>query len=237
MSAVGGIWLYAMFGQTSTYLASPFVMYYLYRGIAPQLSGLGGGLQSRQRLKQGLENATLNPRDGDAHYQLGLIYAQRRQYEPAMERFLKAIEIDPNEPDAYYQLGRIAREQGRYAEAIERCREAARIDDKHSSSEVWREIGVASLLAGDIEGASLALARYLERRPYDPEGSCWYGRTMAKLGHCEEARDAFSQAIESVGTMPPARKRQVRTWEAEALRDLKKLPASAPGDAALIPQA
>jgi Tfp pilus assembly protein PilF len=227
MSAVGGIWLYGMFGNVTGYLASPFVLYYLYIGLGPQVSGIGVGLRSRQRLKRGLEIATLNPRDADAHYQLGLIYLQRRQYEPAIERFRKAIEVDPNEADSYYQLGRIAREQGRHAEALEFCRTAARIDDKHSSSEVWREIGIASLLAGNCEDARQALEKYLERRPYDPEGDCWYGRTMAKLGRVGEARAAFEQAIEAVRTMPPARKRQVRSWESEARKELKKLPSAA----------
>jgi hypothetical protein len=225
--AVGGIWMYSMFGNVSGYLASPFVLYYLYRGVGPQLNGIGGGLMSRQRLKRGLEIATLNPRDADAHYQLGLIYLQRRQYEPAIERFRKAIEVDPNEADSYYQLGRIAREEGRYAEALKYCHTAARIDDKYSLSEVWREIGIVNFLAGDCEAARQALARYLERRPYDPEGNCWYGRTVAKLGRSDEARAAFEQAIEAVRTMPPARKRQVRSWESEARRELKKLPASA----------
>jgi len=224
--AVGGIWMYAMFGNVTGYLASPFVLYYLYIGVGPQLNGLGGGLLSRQRLKRGLETATLNPRDADAHYQLGLIYLQRRQYEPAMERFRKAVEVDPTEPDSYYQLGRIAREQGRYGEALEYCHAAARIDDKYSLSEVWREIGIANYLAGDSAAARQALEKYLERRPYDPEGECWYGRTMAKLGNVDEARASFEQAIEAVRTMPPARKRQVRGWEGEARRELKKLPAS-----------
>jgi tetratricopeptide (TPR) repeat protein len=91
----------------------------------------------------------------------------------------------------FYQLGRIAREQGRYAEAIEYCRAAARIDDKHSSSEVWREMGIANFLAGDGKAARESLEKYLQRRPYDPEGLCWYGRTMAKLGCAAEARSAF----------------------------------------------
>ena len=224
-ASIGGLFLYSTFGNVTAYLASPFVLYYLYMGLAPEFRSLGRGLRSRQGMKQRLENATLNPRDADAHYQLGLIYVQRRQYEPAIERFRKAIAIDPNEADAYYQLGRIAREQGRYGEALEHCRAAARIDDKHFSSEVWREIGITSLLAGNCEEARQALEKYLSRRPYDPEGDCWYGRTMAKLGRSQEARAAFEQTIEAVRTMPAARKRQVRCWEAEARRELKKLPA------------
>jgi tetratricopeptide (TPR) repeat protein len=224
-AAVGGMWLSGIFGGMAGYLASPFVLYYLYAGLKPQFSGLGTGLQSRQRLKRGLEIATLNPRDADAHYQLGLIYMQRRQYEPAIRSLRQAAEIAPKEPDAWYQLGRIAREQGRYAEAIELCGTAARLDDKHSSSEVWREIGIANLLSGDAEAARRALAVYVDRRPYDPEGACWYGRALAKLDRGAEARTAFDQAIEAVRTMPPARKRQVQRWESEARRELKKLAA------------
>ena len=158
-----------------------------------------------------------------------MIYAQCRQFEAVIERFCKVFAIDPNEPDAWYQLGRIAREQGSYAEAIEHCRAAARLDDKHSSSEVWREIGIANMLAGDTRAASEALEIYLGRRPYDPEGLCWHGRALAKLDRSAEARAAFEQAIEAVNTMPAARKRQVRSWESEARREIKKLPAAAVG--------
>lgn len=227
IAAAGGICIYGACGNVSTYVASPFLLYYLYLGVGPQISGFGASLSSRQRFKQRLENATLNPRDADAHYQLGLIYGQRRQYDEAVKCFARAIEIDPREADSFYQLGHIEREQGRYAEALEHCRTAARLDDKHSSSEVWREIGIASYLAGDRETARQALEKYRERRPYDPEGACWYGRTMASLGQTEAARASFQEAVDAVRTMPPARKRQVRSWEAEARRDLKKLPASA----------
>jgi len=228
-ASVGGALLFSVMGGAVAYLASPFalyMLYYLYSGMGPEIRSLAFGLRSRQRLKQGLENATLNPRDADAHYQLGLIYVQRRQYEPAIERFRKAIEIDPGDPDAHYQLGRVAREQGRYQDALDHCRTAARIDDKLSLSEVWREIGIASLLAGNREDARQALEKYLERRPYDPEGNCWYGRAMAQLGNPASARAAFEQAIEAVRTMPPARKRQVRSWESESRRELKKLPGA-----------
>jgi tetratricopeptide (TPR) repeat protein len=206
-ASLGGVILYSVFGSVTAYLASPFVLYYLWAGLGPEVRSLGTGLHSRQRLKQRLENSTLNPRDADAHYQLGLIYAQRRQYQPAMECFRKATGIDPDEADAHYQLGRIAREQGRFADALEHCYAAARIDDKHSSSEVWREIGIVNLLSGKDGEAAVALEKYLSRRPYDPEGECWYGRALMKLGRAAEARAAFEQAIEAVRTMPTARMR------------------------------
>src|SRR5262249_14662355 len=41
LGAVGGVWTYSMFGGISGYLASPFVLYYLYRWLSPDLGGLG----------------------------------------------------------------------------------------------------------------------------------------------------------------------------------------------------
>jgi tetratricopeptide (TPR) repeat protein len=225
--AIGGLGLYQVVGNPLMYVASPCLLYYLYGRMAPGLSSLGGGLGARQRLKQGLENATVNPHDADAHYQLGLIYAQRRQFDSAIASFRRAVEIAPNEPEAHYQLGRIARQQGRYSESLEHCRTAAGIDDKHSSSEVWREIGIAGFLDGDAEAARQTLEKYLDRRPYDPEALCWYGRVMASLNRPDAARSAFEQTIESVRTMPPGRQRQLRSWESDAAKELKKLPAAA----------
>jgi hypothetical protein len=71
------------------------------------------------------------------------------------------------------------------------------------------------------------LEKYLDRRPYDPEALCWYGRVMASLNRPDAARSAFEQTIESVRTMPPGRQRQLRSWESDAAKELKKLPATA----------
>ena len=207
-------------------LASPFVLYYLYMGIGPQVAGIGNGLRSRRRLKQALELATLNARDADAHYQLGIIYAQRRRHDAAVACFRQAIEDRARDPDAYFELGKVARAQ-RHKDALEYFRAAAAIDDRNSSSEVWREIGETAALMGDYETARQALETYRERRPYDPEGACWHGRVLASLGDVEGARAAFDQTIEAVRTMPSARRRQVQAWESQARRERKKLAAYA----------
>ena len=72
LAGTAGLWLYGMFGNVTAYLASPFVLYYLYVGLGSQLTGIGSGLRARQRFKRQLEIATMNPRDADAHCQLGL---------------------------------------------------------------------------------------------------------------------------------------------------------------------
>ncbi len=42
-----------------------------------ELRGIGDSLPRKQNFKRFLHNATVNPKDADAHVQLGLLYLQR----------------------------------------------------------------------------------------------------------------------------------------------------------------
>jgi tetratricopeptide (TPR) repeat protein len=93
----------------SPWLFSPFLLFWIaiiFGGLLlGSIRGFGNAFRQRQNLKRFLHNATVNPRDADAHVQLGLIYLQRRQDARALEHFNKAFEIDRNEIDANYELG------------------------------------------------------------------------------------------------------------------------------------
>ena len=219
-AAIAGAGFFGVVGSSLYFLASPFVLFYAWRMLGSEVSSLGDGLRTRQHLRRQMEIATTNPRDADAHYQLGLIYQQRRQYTEAIARFQKAIEIDPSEPDAQFQLGRIAREQGRFEDAIRFLQAAAKLNDKLASSEVWRELGAAYVGTSRFEEAAAALAKYTERRSYDPEGLYWYGKALKGLQRTGEAREAFKQCIESVDTMPNHRRAYVRQWKGLAKKEL-----------------
>jgi tetratricopeptide (TPR) repeat protein len=225
-AAVVGAGFFGVVGSSMYFLASPFLLFYAWRMLGSEVSSLGDGLRTRQHLRQQMEIATTNPRDADAHYQLGLIYQQRRQYTEAIARFQKAIEIDPTEAEAQFQLGRIANEQGRFDDAIRFLKTAAGLNEKLSSGEVWRELGTAYFGAGRLEEAAAALQRYTERRSYDPEGLYWYGKTLAALGKSAEARSAFEQCVEAVDTMPKHRRAEVRKWKGLAKTELKTVAAS-----------
>jgi tetratricopeptide (TPR) repeat protein len=159
---------------------------------------LGEGLRARQHLRQQLDIAATNPRDAVAHYQFGLIYQQRHQYDEAKRRFARAIEIDGTEADPVFQLGRIALEEERWNDAIELFSRAAALDDKCCSHEVWRDLGVAYYRSGRLEEARLALSKFVERRSYDPEGLYWYGKVLRGLGQLDEARQQFEQCRDAV---------------------------------------
>jgi tetratricopeptide (TPR) repeat protein len=204
-------------------LASPFFLFFAWYYLGSELSGLGAGLRSRQSFRRMLEAATVNPHDGEAQYQLGLIHQQRHQYTEAAARFQKAIAIDPTLTDAHFQLGRMAREQGRLRDALDHFQTVISQDERHSFSETLRELGGIYIAARQFADARNELAIYTERRPYDPEGLYYYGQALEGLGETAAARDAYAQAVEADRTAPRYRRRYTARWSRLAQKQLGKL--------------
>lgn len=205
-------------------LASPWLLFYGYRMFGGELMALGGGLSERQQFKRQLELATTNPHDADAHYQLGLLYAQRRLPVEAEERFRKALAIDPKEPETLFQLGKLLRHQeGRGEEARTLLEQGATLDPKLASHEVWRELGAVALNAGQVDEALRYLGHYVKAREYDPEGLVLQGRALEAAGRKAEARAAYEQAIECVKGAPRFRRAELSRWESQARQALKAL--------------
>ncbi|HEY6329453.1 MAG TPA: tetratricopeptide repeat protein, partial [Blastocatellia bacterium] len=196
--------------------SSPFLAIIIILLLRRYLGDLFAAQRDRERFKQNLEAATLNPADSSAHYNLGLIYQQRGQYQEAKTCFQRAIEIAPDEIDAHYQLGRIAREEGRLAEAIQYFDTVVTDSPNHSQNDVWREIGRAYFQAGQFEDSRQAFEQFLEKRPTDAEGRYRYGLALHKLGRTEEAATEMRSVIEVVRTSPAFKYRVEKHWMNEA---------------------
>ncbi len=206
------------------FLASPFVLFFLYYYLRNEAGNLGAGLRTRQNFRRMLDAAAVNPHDAEAQYQLGLIYQQRRQLTEAIRRFQKAIEIDPSETDAHFQLGRIAFQQGRLKDALTEFQIVLDQDERHHQSEVLRELGALYNSVRQFADAQQELARYVERRPYDPEGLYYYGQSLAGLGRETEAREVYRQAIEAARAAPPYLRRSAARWSRLAQKEMPHSP-------------
>jgi tetratricopeptide (TPR) repeat protein len=205
------------------WIASPFFLFYAYYFLGGEIGNLGAGLRSRQNFQRMLQAAAVNPHDGDAQYQLGLIYQQRHQYTEAIRRFERAVAIDPSETDAHFQLGRIAREQGRLSDALTHFQKVLDQDERHSQYEGLRELGATYLAVRQYEDARHMLAEYIERRPYDPEGLYDYGQALEGLGRIEQAREMYQRAVEADRTAPRYRRRFTARWSRLAQKSLRSL--------------
>lgn len=205
----------------SPVLASPFLLFILFMLVRGYVSGVLRSQRARESFKQNLEAATLNPADSSAHYNLGLIQQQRGEFEPARERFEKAVEIDAEEIDAHFQLGRIALQQKRFGDAVRNFEQVVSRDPSHSQHEIWREVGATYIAAEQFDDARDALERFLEKRPSDPEALYLMGRAHAGLGHRREAASSMQACIEAVKTAPAYKYRSDKRWLNEAQQFIK----------------
>jgi len=212
LSIVAGMIVWGIVGGVLPFLASPFILYFLFMAFRGNIGDITQGFRARQNFKRMMEAATLNPHDADAQHQLGLIYLQRRQYTEAIARFERAVKIDKMDADSRLQLGRIAREQGRLDDATSLIENAVAIDDKVLASEGWRELGATHFAAKRYDAALAALQKFVGRREYEPEGLYWLGETLLKLGRDAEAKECFQRCVESVKTMPSYRRGATRKW-------------------------
>lgn len=177
--------------------------------------------QAQADFKRSLEIATLNPADASAHYNLGLVYQQRNDFEGARKSFEKSVEIDADEFDAHYQLGKIARQQNRLQDAINYFSKVIEQSQNHAQYEIWREVGATYLAANQFADAKDALEKFLAERPSDPEGLYLMGRTQAGLGDKAAAIAAMRACIEAVKTAPNYKYRLEQRWLKEAENFLK----------------
>ncbi|HEX7957614.1 MAG TPA: tetratricopeptide repeat protein [Pyrinomonadaceae bacterium] len=205
----------------SIVLGSPFLLLLLFFAARSYFVEAQRAQRARASFRQNLEAATLNPADASAHYNLGLLHQQRKEYGEARARFLRAAEIDPEETDAHYQLGRISRAEGRLPEAIQHFTEVVARDDAHAQHEIWREVGATYLAAGQFADASDALERFLARRPSDPEALYLMGRAAAGAGDLRGAREWMTACVEAVRTAPAYKYRADKRWLNEAQQFLR----------------
>lgn len=213
-----------IFQYVSPWLLSPFLLFWvvIYFGgfLGGEMRGFGNAFRQRQNLKRFLQNATVNPKDADAHVQLGLIYLERRQEGRAVEHFQKAIAIDKEEIDANYELGRLARKRGELQNALDHFEIVVEQDDRYRLSEIWREVGATYLDAGMLKEAGDALEKFVDRRAVDPEGLYYLGRVLKAKGENDRAREMFEQAVQSAKSSPYFRSKQLGQWSKLAQKEL-----------------
>jgi tetratricopeptide (TPR) repeat protein len=202
-------------------LASPFLLFYAWAFMSGSFTDVEWSLKARRSQRRYLELATMNPRDAEAHIQLGLIHLRRRQWPEARARFETAAGIDPTDPDARFQLGRLERRDGHYPEAEKHFLAVIGRDARFSHHEIWREFGANYLDAKLYEDARLALERFVAQRAHDPEGLVYLGETLLALGRKDEARARFREAVEAAETTPHYRQHEVNDWRKRASRHLR----------------
>lgn len=105
------------------------------------------------------------------HEEMGRLWAEVPLSQPkkAIDAFRRAIELDPRSAYAIYSARELLKQQGQYAEAIPLYQAELDIEeDPQRRSGLFRDEAATRKLAGDLAGASSALAGAREIDPDDP---------------------------------------------------------------------
>jgi len=76
------------------------------------------------------DSVRLDPKMTEAHFQLGILYADQRRYAEAIREYQTAIKLQPDLADAYYRLGQAYQRAGQKARAQEQMEIYKRLHDE-----------------------------------------------------------------------------------------------------------
>lgn len=155
-----------------------------------------------------------DPRNGDAHRELGLAYERAGRLDEAEATYRKAIELRPDSWGGYSYLGYLLLTSGRAPEAETAYEQALKIAP--DNARLWSNLGGARVYQGRIEEAKRAFERSLALNPTPQAAS-----NLATL----EFRDGHYAAAARTLEAAAAGSRDYRVW-----RNLAAMYYWAPGE-------
>ena len=207
----GWLWV-ALFIALGGFALPFFLLLPLAYVLAQRLRDMAASSAGERALREHLSTLTLNPRDADAHYQLGLIHLRRHDLHAAQSYFEESLRIDPRDPDHHYHLGMVFEEKGEWPAALERYEETYRLKPDHALGDILREVGKGYIHTGNEEKGLEFLRFFLDRRGSDPEARYWLAMALEKLGRRDEMRKELAQLLEAARANPRFFRKGNRKW-------------------------
>lgn len=135
-----------------------------------------------------------NRRDSDAIHLLGVIHAQRGDFQTAVELIRRALTIKRT-PDYCANLGNALRDLGRFDEAVTAYRAALGLNPRDANTQ--NNFGVALKRMGRPEEALAAYRAALDLNPRFSMAHSNLGNALQDLGRHEEAVAAYRAALDA----------------------------------------
>lgn len=139
----------------------------------------------------------LNPDNYDAHYALGSIHFQRKEFSEAEREFRRCVDLKPNDGEALNFYGRTLIELKRLSEAVDVLRRTTALPMYATPDIAYSNLGHALHLLGDNAGAVRAYQEALKIDPPTVPRALLHlelGRLYIAQGENASAREALAQA-------------------------------------------
>ena len=136
----------------------------------------------------------LEPRDSNAHYNLGVILLELRRLDEAEVSFRQTIELKPDYTEAHNNLSFILQKLKRLDEAENSYRKL--IELKPDYAEAHNNLGVTLKELGKFEESEACYKKAIIIKPDYAEAHRNLGITLVDMGRLEEAMSNYTKAIE-----------------------------------------
>jgi len=146
-----------------------------------------------------------NPQIAEAHYNIGYLRAQKKDWPAAEAAYLKALEVRPGYGEAISALARVYQDSGQAAKATELLTKAA--TDNPKDGKVQFHLGVFYLNAGKAEEATAAFQKAAEADPGNAEIYYYLGTLSVGQNKIPEA----IASLEKYLSMNPTNTQNVAT--------------------------
>ncbi len=123
------------------------------------------------------------------HNNLGNVYRETDQLEPALEAYRAALDVDPGHVESLCNVGVILRNLGHVGEGLGMLERAHQIDDRHV--ETNHNLGVTYGLVGRLEEAADCIERCYVDNPVPVADPAWHAHILVNLGRRERAIEIF----------------------------------------------
>jgi len=139
------------------------------------------------------DTAKKSPLKARPHYNLGVAYAEKKQFEDAVKEYLMAIQIDPNYYLAHNNLGFIYDKQSKLEDAVKHYAIAIKI--KPDFAEAHNGFGLAYEKQSRFEEAVKEFSEAIGIKPDYHEAHYNLGNVYAKQGRTGEAVKEYLEAV------------------------------------------
>ena len=137
-----------------------------------------------------------SPMVPEAHYNLGFIYSQKKDWASAEAAYQKALELRPDYGDATVALARVYQDSGQTEKADAIWKQAGESTDP----KILYNLGITHFNAGQAAEANAAFKKVLEADATNVDALYFVGNTYFQLG---QYADAVTALEKYVATAPP----------------------------------
>jgi tetratricopeptide (TPR) repeat protein len=137
----------------------------------------------------------LNPKNFDAHRNLGLAFFGLGQYDEAIKYLSKAVQMRPDDPDARSHLGSVLIAKGMLTDAITVLSEALRLNPNHADAHY--NFGVAMYKSGNTDEAVKHWLQTVRIKPKDADAHYNLALVMLRNNKFAAANKHLLKAVEA----------------------------------------